>query len=47
MNNKQLGRPKIEITDTFEKAYKQWKEGGITAVKAMELSNLTKPTFIG
>jgi len=45
MNNKQLGRPKIKITATFENAYKQWKQGKITAVKAMELSNLTKPTF--
>jgi DNA invertase Pin-like site-specific DNA recombinase len=45
MNNKQLGRPKVEITEAFKKAYKQWKDGTITAVKAMELSNLTKPTF--
>ncbi|NHN34625.1 recombinase family protein [Paenibacillus agricola] len=45
MNNKQLGRPKIEITDKFKKSYTQWKNGSITAVKAMELSNLTKPTF--
>jgi len=25
--------------------YKQWKENGITAVKAMELSGLSKATF--
>jgi hypothetical protein len=45
MNNKQLGRPKVEITEAFKKSYKIWKEGEITAIKAMELSNLTKPTF--
>lgn len=45
LNNKQLGRPRVEITEAFKKAYKQWKEGTITAVKAMELSKLTKPTF--
>jgi DNA invertase Pin-like site-specific DNA recombinase len=45
MNNKQLGRPRVEITEAFEKAYTQWREGKITAVKAMELSKLTKPTF--
>jgi DNA invertase Pin-like site-specific DNA recombinase len=45
MNNKQLGRPKVEITEAFKAAYTQWKKGEITAVKAMELSKLTKPTF--
>ncbi|MEK3719235.1 recombinase family protein [Paenibacillus sp. FSL H8-0034] len=45
MNNKQIGRPRVEISEAFKKAYKQWKDGEITAVKAMELSKLTKPTF--
>ena len=39
------GRRKIEINDTFKQAYKLWKAGNITAVKAMELSGLKKVTF--
>lgn len=40
-----LGRKQIEITEEFIKAYDQWKNGEITALKAMELSNLKKTTF--
>lgn len=40
-----FGRPEIEITNDFIKAYKQWKAEEITAVKAMELCNMTKATF--
>lgn len=39
------GRKKIEVDDTFDKAYKQWKAGEITAVKAMELTGLKRNTF--
>lgn len=44
---KNLGRPVIEVDDKFIDAYKQWKaeENPITAVKAMELSGLTKATY--
>ncbi|MDP4143127.1 MAG: recombinase family protein [Bacillota bacterium] len=42
---KHLGRPVIEVDDKFLKAYNEWKEGSITAVKAMELSALSKATF--
>lgn len=40
------GRPvTFEVSDKFIEAYKQWKAGEITAVKAMELSGLSKATF--
>jgi DNA invertase Pin-like site-specific DNA recombinase len=42
---KNLGRPKTSITSEFEKAYKQWKAGDITAVEAMKKSNMTKATL--
>ncbi|HBV88304.1 MAG TPA: resolvase [Desulfosporosinus sp.] len=42
---KHLGRPVIEVSDTFVLAYKQWKAEEITAVKAIELSGLSKATF--
>lgn len=40
-----LGRKPIEITEDFIDAYNQWKNGEITAVKAMKLSKLKKGTF--
>lgn len=40
------GRPQeYYIDDKFIAAYRQWKSGDITAVKAMELSGLKKVTF--
>ncbi|PFB88615.1 recombinase family protein [Bacillus thuringiensis] len=42
---KHLGRPKTEITQEFKDAYKDWKEGKITARKAMEKSNIPSTTF--
>ena len=33
------------ITQDFEQAYKLWKDGKITAVKAMKQANMTKATF--
>lgn len=42
---KHLGRPKTTITPAFEEAYKQWKEGSITAVEAMAKADMAKATF--
>ena len=42
---KGIGRPSIEVSKDFTAAYKQWKANEITAVKAMELSGLSKATF--
>lgn len=39
------GRPKIEIDNKFKTIYTSWKNGEITAVKAMELTGLKKNTF--
>lgn len=45
-NGKGIGRPvTIELSDSFIEAYRQWKAEGITAVRAMELSGLSKATF--
>ena len=40
-----FGRPKIEPGENFEKIYKSWKSGNITAVKAMNLLGLKSNTF--
>ncbi|MGG4145716.1 recombinase family protein [Paenibacillus algorifonticola] len=40
-----FGRPRQEIDNTFLCAYKEWKAGRLTAVAAMGLSGLSKPTF--
>ena len=45
VKGKHLGRPVIAVDDSFVNTYKQWKAGKITAVKAMELSGLSKATF--
>ncbi|MCY6354824.1 recombinase family protein [Clostridium sp. ZS2-4] len=42
---KYKGRKKIEINYKFENIYIKWKNGEITAVKAMELLELKKNTF--
>lgn len=42
---KHLGRPVMAVTDKFMSAYKQWKAEEITAVKAIELSGISKATF--
>lgn len=42
---KHLGRPKANITSAFKEAYKLWKNEEITAVEAMEKSNMAKSTF--
>ena len=40
-----LGRPKIQMPKNFKKVYKQYKNRDITAVQAMKLLDLKKPTF--
>jgi DNA invertase Pin-like site-specific DNA recombinase len=42
---KHLGRPKAEYPSNFEMVYKNWKDGELKAVEAMEELNLTKSTF--
>lgn len=40
-----FGRPKQVIDENFIKAYKRWKSGEITAVKAMSLCKMKRNTF--
>ena len=40
-----VGRPKTIVTEDFDGIYQEWKSGKITAVQAMEKSNLPKATF--
>lgn len=42
---RKFGRQRIPITTTFMSTYNRWKAGEITAVKAMELTNMKKTTF--
>lgn len=42
---KHLGRPRATYPSNWSEVYSQWKQGGITAVKAMELTQLSKVTF--
>jgi DNA invertase Pin-like site-specific DNA recombinase len=42
---KYKGRKKIEPDKSFEKIHKQWKEGMITAIRAMEMLGLKRNTF--
>lgn len=42
---KHLGRPKAEYPEQWQEVYKEWKQGNITAVKAMERLTLKKNTF--
>lgn len=39
------GRPSATFPDNWKEIYTQWKADQITAVKAMEILNLTKSTF--
>jgi DNA invertase Pin-like site-specific DNA recombinase len=45
LKGKHLGRPRAEYPDNWIKIYKQWKDGEITAVNAMDKLNLKKSTF--
>lgn len=40
-----VGRPKNAVTKEFEKAYKEWKAGNLTAVQAMKECKLAKTSF--
>ena len=42
---KHLGRPKAEYPTNWKEVYKQWKQGEVTATKAMELLDLKRNTF--
>lgn len=44
-NKIKFGRPSIELPDNFVEVYKQWKDGKITATKAMELTELKRTKF--
>lgn len=43
--NVKFGRPPLQIDDNFIKTYHRWKNGDITAVKAMELTGFKKTSF--
>ncbi len=43
-NGKYKGRKKI-VNEKFEKIYKEWKSGNITAVRAMKLLGMKRNTF--
>lgn len=42
---KTFGRPKAEYPDNWDDVIRKWREGEITAVKAMELTGLKRTTF--
>lgn len=44
-NGVKFGRAGIAISDNFIEAYALWQSGEITAVRAMELSGMSKATF--
>ena len=44
-NGKYLGRPIVQTPDNWAEVMRRWKNGEITAVKAMELTGLKRSTF--
>ncbi|PEF36450.1 recombinase family protein [Bacillus wiedmannii] len=42
---KQLGRPPVQITEQFIKAYEEWHDGSITAVGAMKKYEIKRSSF--
>lgn len=42
---KHLGRPPVTVPSNFQKVYTSWKDGAITAKKAMELTGLKRNSF--
>lgn len=42
---RKLGRPGVEYPSNWKETYDKWKLGEITAVKAMELTQLKKNSF--
>lgn len=45
VEEKRVGRPAVEITEKYKEAYKEWKDGKITAVEAMKKSGTKNATF--
>lgn len=45
INGKHLGRPRANFPDGFEKVYKDWKDGKITAVYAFTSLKVPKSTY--
>lgn len=45
VNGKHLGRPKIELPVEWDKLYKEWKTGTITATEFMNNIGMKKATF--
>ena len=44
-NKVKFGRPKTQLPDNFREVYNQWKNGEITATKAIELTGLKRTNF--
>lgn len=44
-NKVKFGRPKTQLPDNFREIYYQWKNGEITATKAIELTRLKRTNF--
>ena len=44
-NKVKFGRPKTKLPDNFREIYYQWKNGEITATKAIELTGLKRTNF--
>ena len=42
---KHLGRPVMELPEEWNKLYKEWKAGNITAVAFMDAIDMKKATF--
>lgn len=42
---KYLGRPMVETPENWDDVMRQWKNGEITAVRAMELTGVKRSTF--
>jgi len=42
---KSFGRPKAEYPNNWEDVVRRWREGEITAIKAMELTGVKRTTF--
>lgn len=45
VEEKRVGRPEAEITPEYKEAYREWKEGKLTAVQAYNKCGVSKATF--
>lgn len=45
LEDNRVGRPAAEKTEAFEDAYREWKEGKITATEAMKRAGVSRATF--